>query len=161
MGVGMVIAAWIVALLLASSFFDDLLEKQHNPNLNLNQSSTAGERAVVLKRNKYGHYVATGEINRQEVVFMLDTGASDVSIPANVASRLRLQRGAEVIYQTANGPITAYRTVLDEVRLGNISLRNVRASINPAINDEEILLGMSFLKHLDFHQQGNTLTLQQ
>lgn len=161
MGVGMVIAAWVVALLLASTFFDDLLEKQHNPNVNLNQSSTTAAREVVLQRNKYGHYVASGEINRQEVVFMLDTGASDVSIPANVARRLKLQRGAEVIYQTANGPITAWRTVLDEVRLGGIRLRNVRASINPAVNEEEILLGMSFLKHLDFHQRGNTLTLQQ
>jgi len=157
----MVIAAWVIALLLASSLFNDLLEKQHNPNLNLNQSSSEGERKVVLKRNKYGHYVATGEINQQQVVFMLDTGASDVSIPANLADRLRLQRGTEVTYQTANGPITAYRTVLDEVRLGNIRLQNVRASINPAVNEEVILLGMSFLKHLDFHQQGNTLTLQQ
>ena len=160
-GVGMVIAAWVVALLLASSLFDDLLEKQHNPNINLNQTSLDGGREVVLQRNKYGHYVATGEINQQEVVFMLDTGASDVSIPANLANRLRLQRGREVIYQTANGPITAYRTVLDEVRLGGIRMQNVTASINPAVNEQEILLGMSFLKHLDFHQRGNTLTLQQ
>jgi len=160
-GVGMVIAAWILALLLASSFFDDLLDKQHNPNPDLNRSSIEADSQVVLKRNKYGHYVASGEINRQAVVFMLDTGASDVSIPANVARRLNLQRGAEVIYQTANGPITAWRTVLNEVRLGSIRMRDVPASINPAVQEEEILLGMSFLKHLDFHQRGNTLTLQQ
>lgn len=160
-GVGMVIAAWVLALLLASSFFNDLLDRQHNPNPDLNRSSSQADSRVVLKRNKYGHYVASGEINRQAVVFMLDTGASDVSIPANVARRLNLQRGAEVVYQTANGPITAWRTVLDEVRLGNIRLRNVRASINPAVDEEEILLGMSFLKHLDFHQRGNSLTLQQ
>ena len=160
-GIGMVIAAWILALLLASSFFDDLLDKQHNPNPDLNRSSIESDSQVVLKRNKYGHYVASGEINRQAVVFMLDTGASDVSIPANVAHRLNLQRGAEVVYQTANGPITAWRTVLDEVRLGSIRMRDVPASINPAVKEEEILLGMSFLKHLDFHQRGNTLTLQQ
>ena len=160
-GVGMVIAAWILALLLASSFFDDLLKRQHNPNPDLNQNSSETGSPVVLQRNKSGHYIASGEINRQAVVFMLDTGASDVSIPANVARRLNLQRGAEVIYQTANGEITAWRTVLDEVRLGSIRMRDVPASINPAVEEEEILLGMSFLKHLDFHQRGNTLTLQQ
>ena len=60
LGLGMVIAAWILVLLLASSFFDDLLKKQHNPNPALNQSSSEADRQVVLKRNKYGHYVATG-----------------------------------------------------------------------------------------------------
>ena len=161
LGLGMVIAAWVIVLFLATSGFDTLLQKQHNPNLYLQHDGAGGERKVALKRNRAGHYLARGEINRQAVVFILDTGATDVSIPAHLAQRLGLQRGVETVYQTANGPITAFRTQLDEVALGPIRLRNVAASINPSIDEEEILLGMSFLKHLEFHQQGNTLTLQQ
>ena len=157
----MVIAAWVLALLLASSYFEGLLQRQYNPNQQLHPYSEQGERSVTLQRNKYGHYIASGLINGQAVVFILDTGASDVSIPQGVAQRLGLRRGNEVIYQTANGPITAWRTELDEVSLGNIRLRNIRASINPAVQDEEVLLGMSFLKQLDFSQRGDTLTLRQ
>jgi len=158
-GVGMVIAAWIGVLLLASLYFGKVLDRQHNPN---QQLLTHGDNApVVLKRNKFGHYVASGSVNGQPVVFMLDTGASDVSIPAHLASRLELRRGPATTYDTANGRIEAYRTTLAEVRLGDIVLRNVAASINPGMQDDELLLGMSFLKHLEFTQRGDTLTLRQ
>lgn len=155
----MVIAAWIGVLLLASVFFGKLLERQHNPNQQLAMQGADGP--VQLKRNKFGHYVATGTINGQPVVFMLDTGASDVSVPAPLARRLELRRGMASTYNTANGPVVAYQTILDEVRLGGIVLRDIPASINPGMQDDEVLLGMSFLKHLEFTQRGDTLTLRQ
>jgi aspartyl protease family protein len=160
LGVGMVIAAWIGVLLLASLFFNKVLEQQHNPNQQL-AASTADPGPVVLKRNKFGHYVASGTIDNQPVVFMLDTGASDVSIPAPLAERLGLRRGMASTYDTANGPVVAYRTTLGEVRLGGIVLRDIPASINPGMRDDQVLLGMSFLKHLEFTQRGDTLTLRQ
>jgi len=49
--------------------------------------------------------------------------------------------------------------VVDEIRLGSLRLGPVRASINPNFTGKAVLLGMSFLKELDFSQQGNTLTL--
>jgi aspartyl protease family protein len=57
--------------------------------------------------------------------------------------------------------IRAWQTLLDEIRLGDLRVGPVRASINPGFSGEDILLGMSFLKQLDFSQQGNTLTLKQ
>ncbi|MBD3610337.1 MAG: retroviral-like aspartic protease family protein [Gammaproteobacteria bacterium] len=155
-GAGMVIAAWILVVLLATGLFERLLDKQHNPNQGRHNMSQA---EVTLKRNRYGHYVASGLINGQEVVFFIDTGASDVSIPISVAEKLQLAKGARAIYNTANGPITAYRTTLDSIQLGGITLHNIHASINPMEKDEVILLGMSFLRHLEFTQRGNTLTL--
>jgi aspartyl protease family protein len=91
---------------------------------------------------------------------MLDTGATDVSIPAEIAGRVGLERGRVVHYRTANGTVPAWQTQLDEVRLGPLRLGPVDASINPHMQGEAILLGMSFLRHLDFSQQGNTLTLR-
>ena len=92
---------------------------------------------------------------------MLDTGATDISIPAGLAQELGLQRGATIYFQTANGPAAGYSTVLDSVAIGHIRLRDVRASINPNVQDLDILLGMTFLKHLEFTQRGNSLTLRQ
>ncbi len=92
---------------------------------------------------------------------MLDTGATTVSVPAAVAHRLGLKRGPPVLSNTANGTITTYLTRLASVSVGDITLHNVKANINPHMGGNEVLLGMSFLKHLEFTQRGDTLTLKQ
>ena len=161
LGRGMIVAAWLLLLALLTWFFNTQLEQQHNPNQQVMMDASAdGQPEVQLERNRFGHYVATGLINSQPVVFMLDTGATDVSVPLSVAEKLGLEKGQSMQYQTANGTIRAWQTLIDEIRLGDISIGPVRASINPGAQGDEILLGMSFLKQLDFKQQGNTLTLK-
>ena len=161
-GKGMMFVAAILALGVLTLFFDMVQDRQRNPNREVHsQVSDGGFREVVLQRNAGGHYVTSGYINGEPVQFMLDTGASDVSIPEGVAQRLGLRRGPEQDYQTANGIITGYLTRVDEVRVGDIAIGNVLASINPHVDDDEILLGMSFLKHLEFTQRGDTLILRQ
>lgn len=162
LGVGMTIAMWIVVLALMTLFFQSWQEKQYNPNQQIALSTgDDGVRELVLQRNRYGHYVANGEINQQPVVFLLDTGASDISIPEGLARQIGLKRGSALQYQTANGMITVYATRLAKVDLGGIVLQQVRASINPNMQGNEVLLGMSFLKHLEFTQRGDSLTLRQ
>ncbi len=161
LGKGMIIAAWLLLLGLLTWFFNDQLGQQHNPNQQvMSAMSPDGQPEVILQRNRFGHYVASGLINTQPVVFMLDTGATDVSIPLPVAEKLGLEKGQPLMYQTANGTIRAWQTVIDEISLGELRVGPVRASINPGAQGNEILLGMSFLKQLDFNQQGNTLTLK-
>lgn len=156
----MMIAAWVLALALLTMFFNDRLEQQRNPNRQLNTIVEGEIPAVRLQRNRFGHYVATGMINGQPVEFLLDTGATDVSIPVAIADELGLERGRRVVYQTANGTITAWRTTLEEIQLGPLRVGPVAASINPGDSTGAVLLGMSFLRALDFSQQGNTLTLK-
>ncbi len=162
MGTGMYVLAWLVFGGLLAFYFQDLLEEQHNPN---QQTSTSyaedGFREVSLQRNKYGHYVTNGKINGHEVVFMLDTGATGVAIPAAVAARLNIKRGQRYMTQTANGTAPAYAARLDTVSVGDIELTNIAAGISPGLQSEQILLGMSFLKHIEFTQRGDTLILRQ
>lgn len=160
-GKAMTTAAWLVALGLLTWMFTGLEEAENNPNQSVATRITdGGIKEISLQRNRYGHYVATGAINGSPVTFLLDTGASDVSIPANLADRLGLRRGPEQQYNTANGVITGYLTRLDRISLGEIELRDVPASINPHEQGDEILLGMSFLKDLEFSQRGDTLTIR-
>jgi aspartyl protease family protein len=99
-------------------------------------------------------------INGQPVNFLLDTGATHVSVPAGIAEDLGLRKGRRSQVSTANGVISVYQTELDTVQLGGIQLQQVRASINPYMPDEVVLLGMSFMKHLDMTQRDGVLTLR-
>lgn len=162
MGTAMQTLAWLVLLALGVFFFSDYLDKQYNPNQSLQtRYAEDGVREVVLQRNKFGHYVTDGQINGRPVTFMLDTGATGVAISEAMASYLGLQRGRAFPTQTANGMSTSYAVTLDQVNVGAIELNDVPAGITPGLQTEEILLGMSFLKHIEFTQRGDTLTLRQ
>lgn len=160
------IIAWLIVMLMLYLFFQDTIDKQLNPNQQLNSvQGSRGETRTVLIRNRGGHYVGTALINDTPVDFMLDTGATTVAIDSHTAQKLGLPKGAAMQVSTANGLTTAYRSHIDRLQLGDIVLSDIPASIVPGLNNSgtgsEILLGMSALKQLEFHQQGNQLTLIQ
>ena len=158
LGRGMIILAWLVAISLLWVFFDDVLDRRENPNRNL--MIQPGVAELVLKRNRAGHYVAPGTINGQKVMFLLDTGATQVSVPAHLGPALGLSPGAPMQVMTANGAVTVRATVIDELGLGPFRIQNVRSHLNPGFRDDQVLLGMSVLRHLEFTQRGDTLTLR-
>jgi aspartyl protease family protein len=157
----MLVLAWGAGLLLATRFFADWEQSRFNPNREPVSIVQGDQIEVRLEGNVQGHFVADGLINGEPVTFLLDTGATDVAIPAEQAERLELARGAPVMLQTANGQTTGYRTVLDSLALGDIVLRDVRAIVAPGFGGEQILLGMSALKQLEFTQRAGTLVLRQ
>lgn len=162
MGTAMQALAWLVLLGLGVFFFGDLLDKQYNPNQSVQtRYAQEGVREVMLQRNKFGHYVTAGKINGMAVTFMVDTGATGVAIPQAVANDLGLPRGRAFRTQTANGVSTSYAANLALVSVGGIELQDVQAGITPGLKTEQILLGMSFLKHIEFSQRGDTLILRQ
>ncbi len=157
----MLVLAWGAGLLLATQFFADWEQSRFNPNREPVSVVQGDQIEVRLDSNSQGHFVADGLINGEPVTFLLDTGATDVAIPAEQAERLDLARGAPVALQTANGVTTGYRTVLESLTLGNIVLHDVRALIAPGFGGEQVLLGMSALKQLEFTQRAGTLVLRQ
>lgn len=157
----MIALAWILLLGLLTAWFSGVLERRYNPNEEVAAAVLeGGVREVTLKQNHSGHYVAPGRINDTSVTFLVDTGATTVSVPADLAERLGLERGAPSLAQTASGPITVYTTRLRRVALGNIELHDIPAHINPRMHGSEVLLGMSFLRHLELTQKDDTLTLR-
>lgn len=151
---------WLILLGGLTLLADNYLEQTHNPNQHLAQETGTGAAEVALTRNRSGHYVAPGSINGTPVVFLLDTGATSVSIPARVAAKLNLSPRGQSRVSTANGSITVDNVLLDEVALGGISLNRINAHINPYMDGDTVLLGMSFMKHLEMIQKGDTLRLR-
>ncbi|WP_240615565.1 retropepsin-like aspartic protease family protein [Alteromonas facilis] len=156
----MVILAWIAGLGLITFVFAELLEQQFNPNQSPDSYRQAGSIEVRLVQNRAGHYVASGSINQHPVVFLVDTGATDVSIPAHLADKLGLLAGRRAYAQTANGVVPIAETRINEIAIGDIKLFDVEANLNPSMQGNEILLGMSFLRQIEFTQKGNELILR-
>lgn len=161
-GKGMIVIAWILIFGILVWFFGVLEKNKRNPNQNVStQLLSSGEKEVVLQSSTFGHYIATGKINDTKVTFLVDTGASYVSVPEGVAKKAGLKKGAPMLVSTANGTVTVYATILDEVSIGEIKLYDIKADINPHMEGYEILLGMSFLRDLSVTHQGDQLTIRQ
>lgn len=160
-GTTMTIIGWLIFLAILFSAFDYLLSARHNPNQQIETVRYGSQKKITLTRNPYGHYVTSGTINDYDVVFLLDTGATDIAIPETIADEIGLIKKHAITVKTANGTAKAYRTKLRSVAIGEIILHDLNASILTNITGEEILLGMNFLKHLEINQKGKTLTITQ
>ncbi|GGK10565.1 aspartyl protease [Pseudomonas matsuisoli] len=156
----MFVLAWAAGLWLAAHYFGLWEDARRNPNREPVSRHTEAYVEVELIGDGRGHYIASGEINGQPVQFLLDTGATDVAIPGELAKKLGLEPGAKVTVRTANGTSDGYRTVLDDVKLGDIVLHNVRALAASGFDGEQVLLGMSALRQLEFTQRDGRLLLR-
>ena len=162
LGFIMLLAAWLLGLGLLSALMNGWLEASHNPNRDVVSSTNDnGEREVVLRQNRGGHYLVNGTIDSVPVTFLLDTGATAVALPQSVADALSLRTLGQVKLRTANGTVTGWRTRLGKVQIGDISLSNVRAHVSPHMQGEEVLLGMSFLRELELTQRNGILKIRQ
>jgi aspartyl protease family protein len=157
LGRGMAFVASLLVLGMFYLYFENSLQARNNPNRDL---QVAPGTELVLKRSGDGHYVFPGTINDRPVTFLLDTGATLVSVPADLADELRLDAGAHQRSITANGTVATRATRIDALAFGPFVLRGVPASLNPGMAGDQVLLGMSVLKHLEFTQRGDTLVLR-
>ena len=144
----------IISLLLALTWLFNFLGVKGD-----SQQFRVSGSTVIIAADRQGHYRAEGEINGTVVEFLLDTGATDVAIPEALARELGLSKGRQVQMQTANGISRGYLTRIEQVTLGSIQVNNVRAVISEGLRGEA-LLGMSFLRHLNWQHTNNELILE-
>jgi aspartyl protease family protein len=155
-------ATWLALIAVFTLYFAAKEKAIDNPNQQVASTSTGSTAEVQLKANRRHHYIADGKLNGKPVTFMIDTGATDVAIPAQLGEKLGLISGEKAISNTANGNVTVHRTHIHSIELGDIVVRDIPGSLNPGMDsNDEILLGMSFLKHLEFNQKNDILTLRQ
>ncbi len=118
--------------------------------------AVSGERSVIpLEKEGKSYFVRVTINDKVTARFLLDTGASALQISKSLARRLKLGRhsGQAVPVTLAGGATVAGRMVsLEEVRLGGMSARNVKAIILDYEKNQSTdgLLGMSFLENFIF-----------
>ena len=121
----------------------------------------SSKQSVTLSPDQRGHFVTMGSINGGSVRFLVDTGATLVSLSAAEARRLGISylQGQRGQMQTANGVAPVYRVKLDSVKLGDVEVNNVDA----VVSDNDVmgltLLGMSFLNRMEMKRDSQSMTL--
>jgi aspartyl protease family protein len=121
----------------------------------------SGASTVTLVSDGQGHFVTLGSINGASVRFLVDTGATMVSMDADAARRAGINylQGEQGLSSTANGVTPVYRVKLNSVQLGDITLNNIDGVVHTNSSLPVVLLGMSFLGRLEMRRDGDTMTL--
>ncbi|AEG92141.1 conserved hypothetical protein [Ramlibacter tataouinensis TTB310] len=116
---------------------------------------------IVLTAGSNGHFLSQGTINGRAVQFMVDTGASAVSLSAADAERVGLnyRAGRPVQMSTANGTSQGYLLKLSSVRLGDVELYEVDAVVSPQPMPY-VLLGNSFLSRFQMKRDNDQMVLE-
>jgi aspartyl protease family protein len=120
----------------------------------------SGRATTTLIADSSGHFATLGSINGASVRFLVDTGATLVSMGVEDARRAGVNylAGRLAYSQTANGVTPIYRVTLDSVKVGDITLNNVEGAVHGS-GLPVVLLGMSFLGQLEMRNQGDSLVL--
>ncbi len=115
----------------------------------------AGGKPLVLGQGRGGHYWVDGAVNGQYVNFLVDTGATLVTIPLSVATAAGLKCERASAMQTANGVTRSCNVTVANLTFGGFKLSYVDAVVVP--NLEQPLLGMNVLKRFHVEQDGGQL----
>ena len=161
-------AAWIAiagVIFIGYSFRNELatLGNRLSADLIPGQGRVSGDDSLILTAQSNGHFSVKARVDGVDLRFLVDTGASDVTLNLNDARRLGIDPSRlnfNKPYRTANGTVYGALITLREVAVGPIVLRNVRASVNQGELSNS-LLGMSFLSRLSGYEvNGDRLTLR-
>ena len=113
--------------------------------------------AFYIDRSANGHYFVAGSINDQPLNFVIDTGASVVTIPASMANTASLHCEQYGRMQTANGSATACKTTISKLTFGKFILHDVEALVAP--NLAQPLLGMNVISRFNVEQRDGQMSL--
>lgn len=127
----------------------------------VSQKASDDRQETTLIADARGHYVTNGTVNGRPVRFLVDTGATMVSLGVSDATRLGIdpRKGEPGYSQTANGKARVWKVKLDSVQVGNITVHGV----DGLIHESEMpvaLLGMSFLSRMEIRNEGSSMQLK-
>ena len=119
------------------------------------------ETVVTIPRNDHLQYQTRAEINGRSTIVLVDTGANIMALSESQARSLGVdyKKGRRSKLQTASGVVNAREITLYSVDVGGLRVENVRATVVEGNYPAIILLGMSYLKHVNLTENNGILTL--
>ena len=159
----------VLVLMAASVYSADVIMKSsasHQANDRTAKQAPqkpADTRTVVLN-SENGHFAAEGRVDGRPIAFMVDTGASQITLRASDADRLGYRPREQdyvIRISTANGEGRAAGIEISRVEVGEIMVRDVPALVVPDSALSVNLLGMSFLSRVHWSHERGQLVLEQ
>lgn len=124
-------------------------------------SGPRGGNRIVLTAGSGGHFFSQGSINGRAAQFMVDTGATAVSMGMSDAKRMGLayETGRKILMSTANGVVPAWLIRLDSVRVGDVEVFGVDGIVSQQPMPY-VLLGNSFLTRFQMKRDNDQMVLE-
>ena len=129
-----------------------------NPTPKIPPSEVIGEGELELLQSYDGHYFSSGTVNGVPVVFMIDTGATTVSVSSEIAALAGIKKCAPIKVSTANGIVNACIGTVAEVTFGNYQITDVDVTVLPNMPGDA-LLGMNVLRNFRIEQVGEIMRI--
>jgi len=122
---------------------------------------TESGNQLVIPRQKNGHFYVDGEVNHQPVHFLVDTGASTVTVTESLARAAGLPQGSRITVSTAGGMRQAHKVNGVPVKIGPLVYNDTTVTVGLRMDaDNDALLGQSFLRHFDIEIGANRMVLR-
>lgn len=134
-----------------------------NHYLKPRQPEVSANGSLVIPRARDGHFYAQGMVNGQPVQFLVDTGASLVTVSEAFARQAQLPQGEPATFNTANGELRGRIVAGMSVSVGPVRVSNLRIGVGLVgqAGAGYALLGQSFLSKFDVLLQKDQLVLSQ
>jgi aspartyl protease family protein len=118
---------------------------------------------VRIPKNQRRQYITTALINGRSTRVLVDTGANVVALNASTARSLGLDYKQGRVHQveTASGIVTAYHVKLEKIDVGGLVVQHVDASVMEGAQPSTVLLGTSYLQHVQLSEKDGVLMLMQ
>ncbi len=152
-GVMAVLGIWVSIFVVAYLYFASV----QAPKVAM-VNGDSSEKEIIILRSQDGHYYVRGKINGHPVDFMVDTGASIVSISYDLARSVNLPRGVPANLSTAGGNMVGEIVSAIDIEVGNIRLHGLTVSVG--IQGNIALLGQNFLRKIDVIQSDDKMLLR-
>jgi len=116
-------------------------------------------QVIEIPAARDGHYYVEGSVNGVPIRFMIDTGATYVSVSGRFAASARLPEGVKGYFSTANGSVEG-RIVKDQVvEAEGFKVSGLSVAVTP-LGSKQGLLGQNFLKRFEVSQSQGVMTLR-
>ena len=122
-----------------------------------NEPDKSVNGVLVIKQSGNGHYFLNGTINGKALTFVVDTGASSVALPREVAMSAQIYCRDKILVQTANGSASACTAIIPQLKFGPFLIKNAPATISPNLGQP--LLGMSVLQQFRIEQDQGEMRI--
>ena len=125
-------------------------------------SQQVGAEAVTLPRAEDGHYYARLQVNGKDILFLVDTGASDVVLTQRDARKLGIDPDSLAYLGqafTANGPVRTARVTLQDLRFGPFFEQSLPATVNEGAMEGSVL-GMSYLGQFQITMSNDQMVMR-